>query len=61
MCLSILNEDVLYGRIKLDAVLDASLLDNLPASERLDGSLEKLVCLKSYDELVILVDISGSV
>ena len=56
-----MNEDFLYSRIKLYAVLSTSLLYNLPASERLDGSLEKLVCLKSYDELVILVDISGSV
>ena len=61
MCLSIVSEDLNYLRIELDAVLLASLLYNLKTTERLDGSSEKLVCLKTYDDLVLSVDVTGSV
>ena len=60
-CMAVVCKNLLYLRIELNAVLRASLRHNLPASERLDGSLEKLVCLKTYDKLVLSVDITGSV
>ena len=59
MCLSIVCKDLNYLRVKLDAILLASLLYNLKTTERLDGSSEELVCLKTNDELVFSVDVTG--
>ena len=61
MCLSVVCEDLNYLRIELDAVLSTSLLYNLKTTEWLDRSSEKLVCLKTYDDFVLSVDVTGSV
>ena len=53
-----MREDFLYTGIQFDAILVASFLDHSPASERLDGTLEKFICLQTDDKLVILVNIA---
>ena len=60
MCLSIVCEDLYYLRVELDAILLASLLYNLKTTERLDSSSEELVSLETYDELILSVDLTGS-
>ena len=61
MCLSVVCENLLYFRVELDAVFSTCLCYDLPASERLDGSLEEFVSLETYDKFVLFVDITGCV
>ena len=58
MCLSVVCEDLDYLRVELNAVLLASLLYNLKTTEWLDCSSEKLICLETYDKLVLSVDVA---
>ena len=56
-----MREDFLYLRIQFDTIFITSFLDNPPASERLDGALEKFIGLQTYDKFVILVNIACGV
>ena len=51
-------KDLLYFGVEFYAVLSASLGNNLPSAERLDGPFEEFIRLKTYDKFVLFVDIT---
>ena len=55
-----MREYFLYTGIQFDAILVASFLDHSPASERLDGTLEKFIGLQAHDKLVFPVNVACS-
>ena len=59
MRLAVVCEDILHLGVHLHTVFAAGFLHHLDAAERLDGALQELVCLKTYDELVFAVDVAG--
>ena len=59
MGLAVVGEDVLYLLVYFEAILAASLGYYVDATEGLDGALQELVGLETYDELVLLVDIAS--
>ena len=61
MGLAIVGEDVLHAGIHFLAVLSASLLHDLDATEGLDGAAEEFVGLQTNDEFVLLVDVASLV
>ena len=60
MCLSVNREELGDLRIYFVAVVSASLLCHTDTAIRLKGSLEGLVCLETYDGLLALVKVSGT-
>ena len=56
-----MSEDVLYLLVDVKTILVASLSYYVDTTEGLDRALQELVGLETYDELVLLVDISGLV
>ena len=61
MRFSVLRKDFDDFRIDLIAVFSASILRHSDAAERLQRTLERLVCLETDDFFKILVQVAGAV
>ncbi|CDF21972.1 unknown [Prevotella sp. CAG:617] len=54
-----MGEDVFYFFVNFNAVFAASFFNNFDAAERLDGALEQLVGLQTYNQFVFTVNVAG--
>ena len=58
MSFTVMSENVFHFRINLHAVFSTSLFHHFNTSERLDGTLQQLIRLKTNDKFIFFINIS---
>ena len=60
MSFAVVSENILYLRVYFYTVFAACFFYNLDTSERLDCTAQYFVSLQTYDNFIILIDVTGS-